>query len=309
MKDNKPSSTACLVALGTFLILHELNEQHWDARIKKYLAEITRRLPLHFSLLALLSKFRPFRFFFEKLMSLVIPGMFAHYVARKIFIEAQVKAALADGCQQLVVIGGGLDTLAMRTHATNPSLSVVELDHPATQDIKRHALENFQQETQNIQFVSVDLTQKTISEALADTGFNPSIPTVFVIEGVLMYLTEDDVKKTISHCVSMSAQNSRLILTFLEKNESGQVAFQGSQARVVGSWLKKESEPFIWGLAPDNAAEFFASTHNTVRAISQWSQLKQSLGSLPHWIHPPARGEHIAVLEPMTIQKDRSVPH
>lgn len=308
MKDNKPSSTACLVALGTFLIVHEINDEQWDSRVKKYLLEITRRLPWHFSIVGALIKFKTFRFFLERVMSLVIPGMFSHYVARKIFIETQVKEAIADGCQQLVVIGGGLDTLAMRTHVTNPSLSVVELDHPATQAIKRHALKNLVQENQNIHFVPVDLTQRTISEALAETDFNPSSPTVFVIEGVLMYLTEEDVRETLAHCVSLSAQGSRVILTFLEKNKSGTAAFQGSRNHLVGAWLKKESEPFIWGLSPNSAFEFFASTRNTVRTISQWDQLTQAIGSLPHWIHPPAQGEFIAVLEPMSSQKNGNTP-
>ena len=60
---------------------------------------------------------------------------------RKRWIESRVRAAIADGASQLVVLGAGFDTLGVRLAVERPDFRVVEIDHPATLAVKRSVVE------------------------------------------------------------------------------------------------------------------------------------------------------------------------
>src|SRR3954452_20324037 len=64
------------------------------------------------------------------------PGAFVYWLTRKRWFDLFAREALDAGCRQIVVVGAGLDTLAQRYH--NEAVCF-EMDHPATQEIKRAA--------------------------------------------------------------------------------------------------------------------------------------------------------------------------
>src|SRR4051794_31802357 len=69
-----------------------------------------------------------------------VPGLCLHFMLRKRWIEHAVRSALARGARRVVVIGAGYDTLALRLAREFPALRFTEVDHPATQAVKRAAL-------------------------------------------------------------------------------------------------------------------------------------------------------------------------
>ena len=70
---------------------------------------------------------------------MILPGIVLHWLARKRLLDAIAQDAITSGCRQLVVFGAGLDTLAWRVQLAHPACACFELDHPATQAIKRRA--------------------------------------------------------------------------------------------------------------------------------------------------------------------------
>ncbi|MBU6146070.1 MAG: SAM-dependent methyltransferase [Paenibacillaceae bacterium] len=289
MNKDTPSTTAIIVALGTYC-----TTAHWpthDVRIARYVREMLRHAPQPYALLARMCRIPIVRHTIERIMNTMIPGMFSHYVARKHYIETSVRHAIANGCAQMVMIGGGLDTLCLRIREDVPSVTCIEIDHPATQALKRKALHALTNIAPVPEFHSTDLTHQSVSDALAHTSYTPKV-TTFVIEGVLMYLTETQVRATLENIRSCAPAQSTLIVTFMEKSQAGTIGFAQSRNDIVRMWLKKNNEPFVWGIPPDNAARFFASCGWKLHAQSTWEQLR---ATCPH-THPPARGEHIAVL-------------
>jgi len=67
--------------------------------------------------------------FYERL---TIQGLALHQALRKLHIERAVRESLAEGFRQVVILGGGLDTLALRLHNEFPDVNFLEIDHPAT---------------------------------------------------------------------------------------------------------------------------------------------------------------------------------
>ena len=63
-------------------------------------------------------------------------GMRATLVVRSRVAEDELARAVSAGLRQLVVLGAGLDTLALRAPGLAPDLRVYEVDHPGTQAAK-----------------------------------------------------------------------------------------------------------------------------------------------------------------------------
>lgn len=179
-----------------------------------------------------------------------LPGILTHYLVRKAKIADLIEDAIAGGCQQVVVIGGGFDVLAWRLHVKYPGVSFVELDHPATQAEKKGFLEV----GPNFRFCTLDLVKQLPSEVLEKTG----TPIAFVIEGVTMYLTPERVGELMRDVASTMGAGGRVVWTFMEQDEEGEIDFR-NQNRLVSWWLKHRSEPFLWGETRDRIAGFLSS--------------------------------------------------
>ena len=65
-----------------------------------------------------------------------MPGQFEGFGYRKIFVQAQVEAAIEHGRRQVVFTGAGFDTLCLRLAPQYPNGRFIELDHPATSAAK-----------------------------------------------------------------------------------------------------------------------------------------------------------------------------
>lgn len=112
------------------------------------------------------------------------------------FAEDALARAVADGCEQLVVLGAGLDTFALR----NPfaRLRVFEVDHPDTQDWKRRQLGLAGLDLPPcLRFVPADFEHKTFGAALDESGFDPLQPAFFIWLGVVPYLSADAIGATL----------------------------------------------------------------------------------------------------------------
>jgi methyltransferase (TIGR00027 family) len=125
-----------------------------------------------------------------------IPGMVHHFLFRKRLVEACMTNAIAQGAQQIIVLGAGLDTLAVRSAVHFADTAFFEIDLPDTQRAKHGVLSGIGHNVPaNCHFIAADLGKQTLEAALAaNPHFSPAAPTLVILEGVLMYLTEAQVK-------------------------------------------------------------------------------------------------------------------
>jgi methyltransferase (TIGR00027 family) len=128
-------------------------------------------------------------------------------------IDAQLEAGVAAGCKQLVILGAGLDTRALRMPAL-ASVEVFEVDHPTTQAYKRRKTSNLRPLSRSLHFVPVDLERSSLNERLSEAGFRPNEPTVWIWEGVVMYLTDDALRRTLEQIAGGSTAESLLLVTY-----------------------------------------------------------------------------------------------
>jgi methyltransferase (TIGR00027 family) len=193
--------------------------------------------------------------------SFVIPGIMLHYAARKLFLEAAARAALADlaGLSQVVVLGAGLDTLALRLHRERPDVLFFECDHPATQRLKRRAFEAHRRIGANLRLVELDLGRTTLEEALLGApGYRPEAGTLLIAEGLTMYLTAAAMDGIFAFLREHAGPGSRFAFTFMQPQAGGErIDFPGSSP-FVRPWLRWVGEPFTWGVRYGELPDYLA---------------------------------------------------
>ncbi|WP_254205963.1 class I SAM-dependent methyltransferase [Nocardia alni] len=117
---------------------------------------------------------------------------------RSRFADDVTAAAVAAGTTQVVLLGAGLDTSAYRNPHTD--VHFFEVDHPATQEWKRRQLaETGITIAQTVHFAPVDFERSTLAAGLAEAGFDRTRSAVFVMLGVVVYLSAQSVTDTLSY--------------------------------------------------------------------------------------------------------------
>ena len=135
-------------------------------------------------------------------------------VLRIRYAEDRLQEAISSGVQQYVILGAGLDTFALRHRGSADRLRIYEVDHPASQEMKRRQLGRIGPLPPNLQLVPVDFETDRLDEALIGAGFNPEAPAFFAWLGVTCYLTTEAVRDTIGQIAAVAAPGSRVVLDY-----------------------------------------------------------------------------------------------
>jgi methyltransferase (TIGR00027 family) len=115
------------------------------------------------------------------------PGpLFHHLAARTRFFDDVTLAALDAGTRQIVIVGAGYDCRALRFRSRG--VRFFELDQPATQQDKRERLDRLGITSTDVTFVPIDLAAASVDGALVAAGHDAVQRSLFVCEGLLLYL-------------------------------------------------------------------------------------------------------------------------
>ncbi|HEU4778079.1 MAG TPA: SAM-dependent methyltransferase [Telluria sp.] len=263
MRENKPSNTALIVAAGLQLASEQRTLTHLmplDA-IRRGAAVLRAAHP---RMAAMLPKpwFRRVALFFERA---TLPGISLHFALRKRLLRRHAQAAIAAGCRQIVVLGAGFDTLCAELLAADPALRCIEIDHPATQRIKRAAVG---EGGHGVHFIGVDLAAQPLAGVLAGCAvFDSTIPTLFVAEGLLMYVPPDAVA-TLFRQMRVAAPACRVAFTWLEPQADGKPNFR-RRSMLIDWWLAVRGEPFMSGMLRGDLPAFLAQNGFELDAVDE----------------------------------------
>jgi methyltransferase (TIGR00027 family) len=85
----------------------------------------------------------------------------AYFACRHGFSEDRMRVALERGVSQVVLLGAGLDTLALREPGITGRVQFVEIDHPDSQLWKLERLRTLGLATPGVKYVPVDFASQT----------------------------------------------------------------------------------------------------------------------------------------------------
>jgi methyltransferase (TIGR00027 family) len=134
----------------------------------------------------------------------------AHYVAvRSRFIDDFFAAATGAGVRQAVILAAGLDTRAFRLDWA-PGTAVYEIDTPMVLAFKDSVLAGQDAVPRcDRRTVTADL-RADWPAAAGEAGFDPAVPTAWLAEGLLMYLSDEAIDSLLGHVTELSAPGSRI---------------------------------------------------------------------------------------------------
>ncbi len=155
-------------------------------------------------------------------------------------LDDAVRAAAAEGIDQLVILGAGLDSRAWRLGSAVAGMTVFEVDHPDTQALKRSRLGERPLQAADVHFVGVDFGVDSLEANLLAAGFNPVRPALVLWEGVVMYLHPAAIDATLATLRGLLAPGSA-VATSYSRSSGGRATLL---RRLVGLVVGAMGEPF-----------------------------------------------------------------
>jgi methyltransferase (TIGR00027 family) len=170
---------------------------------------------------------------------------------RSRFTEEALLRAVQAGTRQYVILGAGLDSFAYRRPDWSTSLTVYEVDLPATQRWKRERLEEAGIAVPgNLRFVPVDFTEHTLDAGLAGAGLRRDEPAFFAWQGVTYYLPRESVMETLRFIGGHGA--ARQVVFDYAVDAATLPAKYREIVNLVGTYTQRTGEPWKSWFEPEN---------------------------------------------------------
>lgn len=152
-----------------------------------------------------------------------------HIAVRTRFFDEFFTAAAGAGINQAVILASGLDTRAYRLSWPDGAV-VFEIDQPRVIEFKTRVLaEVGANPAADRRAVGVDLREDW-PKALSDCGFDPTVRTAWIAEGLLIYLPPHAQDRLLDGITALSAAGSRLATEHMDAKA------------LTGDWAKAMTE-------------------------------------------------------------------
>jgi len=196
---------------------------------------------------------------------------YTNVITRARFSEDALLKAVSRGIRQYVLLGAGFDSFALRTPAEAQHLEIFEVDHPATQSLKKSRLAECGLSVgPRVHFVAADLAVEQLEQALVEAGFRRDTPAFFSWLGVTMYLPRDANLAALRAIANCASTGSELVFNYID-----QAAFGGTDREFAPEFAQVQKlvtamgEPFLSGFHP-------ATLATELRAVGL--ELQQDIG-------------------------------
>ena len=129
---------------------------------------------------------------------------------RRVFFDEFCASAVESGIEQIVILAAGLDARAYRLSCLS-GVHVYEIDQPAIHEFKKSTLDaHGVTSVANTHPVAICLRDDDWPNALREAGWNESVPTAWLIERLLPYLSSSEHDELFRTATRLSAPNRRL---------------------------------------------------------------------------------------------------
>jgi methyltransferase (TIGR00027 family) len=203
------------------------------------------------------------------------PRMIDTFAARARFYDDYFAEAGKAGLRQVVIVASGLDSRPYRL-SWPTGTTVYEIDQPEVIAFKTATLSKLgAAPTAGHRAVGIDLREDWPA-ALRQAGHDPSAPTAWLAEGVLIgFLPPEAEVRLLDNVIALSAAGSRLAADYGTITGSSEESQQQTRL-VTESWRRQ-------GLDLDSAALTYPGEHTDVAAHLQahgWQTARSQLADL-----------------------------
>ncbi|MFE2990622.1 class I SAM-dependent methyltransferase [Streptomyces sp. NPDC059262] len=215
-------------------------------------------------------------------------GVASSIIIRTKFLDDLLDRATEAGIRQVVLLGAGMDSRAFRM-GWPAGTRLFEVDTAEPLGFKASVLrqEGAVPGCERIT-VPVDLREDWPG-ALAAAGHDPALPTVWIAEGLLIYLPQDAVELLLDQVSALSATGSRMGLTLGSRGVLARFASDAAPGSPASLWVSEMPEdPVSWLSDHGWDAETFTLRERAAaygRPITTPPQLDEGPGGLISAVH------------------------
>jgi methyltransferase (TIGR00027 family) len=186
----------------------------------------------------------------------ISPGSRGWTIARHRFIDECLKQCVADGLDQLVILGAGYDARAYRMEELRHNVRVLEVDHPDTQKAKKAKLTKLLGALpDSVVYVPVDFERDRLDVRLFESGYDTNKRSLFIWEAVNMYLVPEAVDETLAFVANNSGSGSSIAMDYIFKSVvDGTCNLHGAAG--FRKQVRKRGDPLRFGIE-EGAVEKF----------------------------------------------------
>lgn len=134
---------------------------------------------------------------------------------RTAFMDEKFNKAINEGARQIVIVAAGMDSRAYRLNFPEGT-KVFELDQPEVLKYKSDKLSGAKPHCQH-KTIEVDLREEW-PKKLMEAGFNPGARTLWSVEGLLMYLSEEEVITLIKRINTLASTNDVMLFDIFTRD-------------------------------------------------------------------------------------------
>ena len=204
------------------------------------------------------AKYRPLKWLVGDVLLGVYRPVSPAIALRSRYTEDQLVEAVEAGTEQYVILGAGYDTFALRRTDLADKVRVFEVDHPATQEVKRQRILKAKGSIpDNLTFVPVDFEVDRLDEELEKAGFDSQRPAFYSWLGVTYYLTSEAIWDTLERVAEKSAPGSRIVFDFKIAKPMMSAEWRELCEKMEG-FVARRGEPMLTDFTPHSLSEMMA---------------------------------------------------
>lgn len=185
-------------------------------------------------------------------------GIYEYVIARTKYLDAVFARALSEQFGQILIFGAGFDTRALRFQDRSQNTRVFELDIPATQQAK---IRQYQKRglavPSNLLFIAIDFDRESLPSRLEAAGFRKHERSLFLLEGLLMYLRPESVQATFQTIRDYAGAKSLVAFDYVYASVLRKEGLYHGESGIVKT-VSGAGEPWRFGLEPGAIGPFLA---------------------------------------------------
>lgn len=183
--------------------------------------------------------------------------------------------SFVKGRCQIVILGAGMDTRALRLRALS-TIPVFEVDLPAIVTTKSHLMSQHQLHRDKYVRIGADLEGDDWPGLLKEKGFQVSVATIWIAEGLITYLDADKCLELLEKMYANSALGSVVIADIPDQSASGKNQRIRFTCNDPDEWFAKGRWTSVTAIKPENHTNLrnrFESVNQQIRifrAVKQY---------------------------------------
>ena len=188
-------------------------------------------------------------------------GIYPYVIARTKYIDHVFVHAKNNGFEQVLIMGAGFDSRAIRLLGKDDHIKVYEIDacHTLEAKLNQYKKRNIIKPDNDI-LIPIDLEQAKLKTGLREHGFEIHRKTLFILEGLIMYLSQDAVRETFNLISEYSSSGSLVVFDYVYASVLRlENKFYGEKA--IYKRVKKANEKWMFGIEEGQIECFLGNFH------------------------------------------------